>query len=150
MADEQNAPPLDAPTATIPTEAARLPPVTTATEWKRKARSRWRVSLPSGAVIEARRPDFTAMIGTGVIDPQLLLAVASDVTNPMERYASLLPMARAAAPQIATYPQVVASPDGDGADTISVEDIPIGDLIALFLWAGGWNTTLPCVEIISQ
>jgi hypothetical protein len=122
-----------------------LPEVTTAKQWRQKARARWRVTLPSGATVEARRPDFTALIGQGVIDGDALVRclAAPDVKS---RYELMLPVANSVLPAVVTNPPICATPNGDGS--ISVEEIPASDRMAIFLWAGGWNTTpVPAVAI---
>ena len=122
-----------------------LPEVTTAAQWRQKARARWRVTLPSGAVVEAKRPDFTALIGEGVIDGDALVSSLA-ATNAKERYERMVPIARATVASIVLNPIISQTQNGDG--TICVDDISASDLMALLLWAGGWATSpMPAVAI---
>ena len=125
--------------------AEPLPEVTTAAQWRRKAKARWRVTLPSGAVVEAKRPDFTELIGQGIIEGDALVKclAAPDIKS---RYELMLPVANSVVPQVVTSPAICATPNGDGS--IGVEEIPPSDRMAIFLWAGGWNTTpVPAVAL---
>ena len=125
--------------------AEPLPEVTTAAQWRQKARARWRVTLPSGVVVEAKRPDFTELIGQGVIDGDALVSSLAATTT-KDRYERMMPIARAAVSSIVLNPVISQAQNGDG--TICVDDIQSSDLMALLLWAGGWATSpMPAVAI---
>lgn len=121
-----------------------IPEVTSVIEWRKKARARWRITLPSGNVIEAKRPDMTALIGDSVIDSQALMTALQAVDS-AARYRACLPLARAAVPYILLAPKL--STDGTVEDGLIIDEIPNGDLVALFLWSGGWNATVNAVQL---
>ena len=117
-----------------PIEPPPLPAVTSAAEWKRRSRAVWRVTLPSAFVVDAKRPDFAELVGRGIIDPAQLIAAQSDQT-PTGRYEHMLPVAQAIVPYVLVSPRI-----GEGEDCIALADVQTSDMIALFLWAGGWGT----------
>ncbi len=116
-----------------------LPKVTTAAEWRRKATTRWLVTLPSsGATVKAKRPDFGRLVADNVITPEQLVNLP--MGNPAANYATLVPLAKAVVPHIVLEPVVLSAPNGHAPDdAICVDEIPHTDLVMLFLWAGGWS-----------
>lgn len=121
-----------------------LPPVTTAAEWRKKARAVFRVTLPSGATVIARKIDVTTMIGDGELSADVFDVAAQ---TPAGRYKIFKDASRVAAPRIAVSPRIVAqNGEPTSEDDIVLDDIPVNDLTALFMWAAGF-TALPATEV---
>lgn len=142
MVDEDKVTAIDEvelPAAVVP-EAVPLPPVTSAAEWRRKARACFLVPLPSGAVVKAQFPDWNRLILEGTIKQEQLLDIQGSDEFSAERYGRMHAMACNMIPHIVVEPVVVASnghaPEDD-AEFISVDQMPAKDLTTLLYWATG-------------
>lgn len=124
-----------------PAEAAQAPLIPTpVAEWKRKARALWRLRLPSGNVIEARRVDLTRLLSDGILTAEDW-APMNDMESTEPVVKRVFPVARKAVPYIAVSPAIGASDNGiplaDDALDVDV-DLSRWDVVQLFLWSGGW------------
>lgn len=126
-------PPKDEPPTPLPT-------VTSAAEWRRKARACFLVPLPSGAVVKAQLPDWNMLILSGVIKQEQMLDIQANDEFSEERYKRMSDMAAAVVSHVVIEPIIVASnghaPEDD-AEFISVDQMPAKDLTTLLYWATG-------------
>ena len=145
-------------------EPPPLPKVTTAAEWKRKARAAYLITLRSGVILKVRRKDVQKMAAEGIISVDDLYHVSQTDTFPQmpelpddatdeqkkdaekermkmtmmvlaERAKAMLPVARAVAPHIVIEPEIVLANAGD--NQMLLDEIPENDLNQLLLWALG-------------
>lgn len=123
--------------------------VTPAIEWKRKARARWLVTLPSGNVMKCKRADWIRMTAAGIIDAQALaeFSTAADLNQEQMtlRMAKAIPMAQAVVRAIAVEPSI-----GEGENDIAIEDLDDTDLMALFVWALTRGGVATAVEVAGE
>lgn len=110
--------------------------VTTPEQWRAVSRDVWRLKLPSGNVIRARRPDIAELYISGVLDAEQLAMIGEglNLRNDFERVRAV---AYAVLPGAIETPQVVVSTESPGPGAIRVDEIPTSDLIHLMLWALG-------------
>jgi hypothetical protein len=124
-----------------------LPEVTSANQWRKVTRATYRLSLPSGVCIRARRVDLGKLIRDKVIQQEDLNKL--EASDAADRYALILPIAKQVAPHAAVEPRIVV-PNGSGApldeESINVEDVPMMDLIMIYLWSAGYSSQLPTFE----
>lgn len=120
--------------AAVP-ETPALPEVTDPETWKRKARARYRVKLPSGNVIEAKRIDVGRLFAEGVLTPDDINPPDSTGDTGPLALMRFWPAARKALPLVAVSPRL--SLGEDAADSIDLDsgDISRNDAVQLFLWA---------------
>lgn len=127
-------------TATTVEETTPLPHVTSATEWKRKARARWLITLPSGNVVKVHKPKWDKVFNDPTVDANNILNFSA--TNAAEVVKGVIPLARGLAPYIIEDPRI-----GNDDASMSVDDIDDFDLMALFAWARGSATNLSVIEV---
>ncbi len=116
------------------------PTPTSAREWRKAARRRWLLRLPSGATVKIRLVDLSALMMGGVVTAEDA-ALLSDTTR------ETMPQRVQLGQRIATYavvdPVVVLDPDDD-EEHMPCSDLGAGDAIAMLAWAlmGDSNPTL--------
>ncbi len=131
----------DTATTVEPTEDKPLPQVTSAAEWKKKARARWLITLPSGNVVKVHKPKWDAIFADPSVDANKILNFSA--TNPAEVVQGVIPLARGLARYIVEDPQI-----GTNENDIAIEDFDDFDLMTLFAWARGGTANLSVVEVV--
>lgn len=129
-------PAIDAPAPAPPP----LPAITSAKEWRRYTRGRWLITLPSAAVVKARRPDWARLISQNVLSAEELMAAQG-----VRSVGEIAPLARKLLPHIVVEPRIVSGAAADD-EAISVDDISDLDALSLFGWANG-HTVLSAVFV---
>lgn len=135
-------PPEETPAAEAPPPAApEPPPIVTAHAWRRFTRRRYRVYLPSHAVVIARRMDSATLLLDGILDQEQALKLLAPAENP-EELKGRVSVCRRAACAIVAEPPVVAvdDPRALDPDVMTSEDVPPADALALVAWALGVPT----------
>ena len=120
---------------------AALPPITSAVEWRKRARGRWLITLPSGVTVKAKRPDFSELIGRSVVKLDELMQVQMTAAEG-EAYFAMVGLAQKLLPFIVLDPPIVQRNGAthDMNDPVIVADeVPNGDAIAVLLWGLGLN-----------
>lgn len=131
---DQDAPKTEA--ATVPAVPLSLA-VTPASEWRRRAKARYLLKLPSGCVVKARRPDWGKLIAQGIVDPDTMTRIMG-VQDAAERTREVIGILPRLLPAFVEDPQIVDGPDApDGS--ICSDDIMHIDMLALFYWSNGTN-----------
>lgn len=130
-----------------PPEPALVP--TSAAEWRRKARQAWLVLLPSGITVKTKRPQWSSLITSGVIQVDDFLRVSgavgeTDAMTPGERVRArsqaTIALAELVLPHIVLSPQIVPKNGGMhdlDDDVMGIEDIEDNDKTSLVWWAMG-------------
>lgn len=108
--------------------------LTPASEWKKQARARYLLRLPSGNVVRAKRPDYVRLGIEGILDPDELVSISALTT--VERNRKALELMPRVLPHIIEVPRVVLSEDAQ-EDCITIDDISDMDKLAVFAWSSG-------------
>lgn len=152
-------------TEPVTPEAPVLPTVTSAAQWRKMAKARWLITLPSSVIVKAQRPDWQRLILERILKAEEMLSLRQQVMEPeeleklpeseqqrlaREHYERIVDIGRRAVPHIVIEPTVMLAnghaPEPD-AEYISVDQIPNADIIAVLFWSTGMRE-LPMREVL--
>ena len=121
-------------------EPQPAPEVTTAAAWRRTTTGRYRVTLPSGATVEARSVDGAELLMEGLLNLEQLQGVGGALNSP-EKLRAQVDAARRCATRIVVAPPVALTNGASemGAEVMPADSIPGLDAILLLTWALGFS-----------
>lgn len=132
-------PPAEEAPAEEKKEAAVPPQITTASQWRRNTRSRYRITLPTNATVIARRVDATELIVEGLLNLDEFREIGLGGMG-KENIPNRIEVARRCCTRIVVQPAVVmkngVAPSPD-QDVIVADEIPALDAMVLLGWSLG-------------
>lgn len=125
--------------------AATLPPITTAAEWRKRAKQCYLLTLPSGVTVKARRPDMTELVAAGIIDAHMLASISQSVPQGDDdarraRADVIAALGRAVAPVAILEPVIVPAGGTPDEASIMVTDIGLAETTAILFWCMGLDS----------
>jgi hypothetical protein len=127
-------------------EDGKLPELTTPEAWRQVITGTYRLRLPTGQVIRARRIDIGQALMDGVVTPKDLTQIQNVLQIPIEkRFQKMMPLARKLVPEVVLHPKLTLKPSSE-PDSVCVDDVPSMDLFLVFMWAWAGLPTLPAYE----